>query len=231
MMCTAHDVKCALLEMSRTLERARKQCRPGDSPHNPSYCHKRGHNPTATWRYRAMRNSSFSGVPNEVLASIFAHVSTKDRRADRVNRPSPSTPKPRLLACPEATFGTSQPHPTRCELASRGQHLPLVCRQWRTVLKNPGVAWRRLHLHWAFNDAVCNSAVFGFSSRTRCVEVRASRCPRSSGCLLWLLGNARSDLSSVTPSSTPATRLCVATSQITAIAIRYTALDACCVTA
>jgi len=40
------------------------------------------------------------------------------------------------------------------------------------VLHGSGIAWRRLHLHWAISESARNGAFFAFCSRTRCVEVR-----------------------------------------------------------
>ena len=84
--------------------------------------------------------------------------------------PPPPCPRPRMHA---RTCGSHNGADLQHCLPSRAQHLPLVCRQWRTVLSGTGSAWRRLQMHWAISESARNGAFFTFCSRTRCVEVRA----------------------------------------------------------
>lgn len=57
-------------------------------------------------------------------------------------------------------------------MCARARHLPLVCRQWRNVLKDSSTAWRVLWLKSKIDDAAKIQSFFAFCVRTRGVEVR-----------------------------------------------------------
>ncbi len=111
-------------------------------------------------QFVVMRNA-FSGCPDEVLANIFASVPTKDRRADPSAHHSPRAPDPACSVARARSDGST----CTDTVPRRVQHLPLVCRQWRTVLQSPGIAWRSVHLHWPLSNKARNGSFFAFCSR------------------------------------------------------------------